>query len=70
MSEPSCPPPAAAAPAGASPACQYCLADPRYTTIAPPPATRCPVCGSSYSGPRRDAQYRALVDAGLIIVGD
>lgn len=42
--------------------CQYCLADPRYTPIAELGITRCPVCGAAYSGPRRDTEYRAIVN--------
>jgi hypothetical protein len=46
--------------------CQHCLADPRYTGLAPDPLQRCPVCGSSYTGPRRSREYAALVAAGLV----
>jgi len=49
-----------------APTCQFCLADPRYTRIAPESHSRCPVCGSDYSGPQRVAEYRALVEAGLV----
>jgi rubrerythrin len=48
------------------PTCQYCLADPRYTTITKNKERRCPVCGSDYTGPRRDKEYAALRDAELI----
>lgn len=49
------------------PTCQHCLADPRYTPLGPDKDKRCPVCGSAYSGPRRDAEYVALVEAGLVV---
>lgn len=52
------------------PVCQYCLADPRYTPISPSKDHRCPVCGASYRGPRRDREFRALVEAGLVASGD
>lgn len=26
----------------------------------------CPACGADYTGPRRDAEYRVLVEAGLV----
>lgn len=48
------------------PTCQHCLADPRYTPLGCDPAKRCPVCGAAYTGPRRDEEYAALRDAGLI----
>jgi hypothetical protein len=52
--------------------CQYCLADCRYTTIAfdKPENERCPVCGCAYTGPRRTAEYRVLLEAGLVARGD
>lgn len=46
--------------------CQYCLADGRYTPLGPDPDKRCPVCGSAYTGPRRDAEFAVLVEAGLV----
>lgn len=46
--------------------CQYCLADSRYTGLGLSENKRCPVCGSNYSGPRRDKEYNALLEAGLI----
>lgn len=52
------------------PVCQYCLADPRYTTLGPDPERRCPVCGADYCGPRRGTEYRMLLEAGLIARGD
>lgn len=51
---------------GRTPTCQYCLADPRHTPLGADKSKRCPVCGAAYSGPRRSAEYRALVDAGLV----
>jgi hypothetical protein len=51
------------------PTCQHCLADPRYTPPAPSGATRCPLCGSAYYGPRRSLEYAALVAAGLVYNG-
>lgn len=53
-----------------APICQYCLADPRYTPISPSKHHRCPVCGASYGGPRRDREFRALVEAGLVASSD
>lgn len=54
-----------------APTCQYCLADPRYTPLATAGAgRRCPVCGSAYTGPRRDREYNVLVEAGLVANGD
>lgn len=47
-------------------ACQYCLADARYTKIAKDENRRCPVCGSDYTGPRRSKEYAAIRDAGLL----
>ncbi len=47
------------------PTCQHCLADPRYTPVHKG-RPRCPVCGSAYGGPPRDAEYQALMDAGLV----
>jgi hypothetical protein len=52
------------------PVCQYCLADARYTPVGEPSRPRCPVCGAAYSGPRRAAEYRQLVEAGLVAKGD
>lgn len=52
-----------------TPTCQYCLADPRHTPLAHLGDPRCPVCGSAYGGPRRDAEYQALLDAGFVAVG-
>lgn len=46
--------------------CQYCLADSRYTAIAEDKNRRCPVCGSDYTGPRRDREFAAIRDAGLL----
>lgn len=46
--------------------CQYCLADTNYTTLGPDKERRCPVCGSDYSGPRRDTEFGVLVEAGLV----
>lgn len=53
-----------------TPTCQYCLADPRFTGLGPDKSRRCPVCGAPYSGPRRSAEYRALVEAGLVTADD
>jgi hypothetical protein len=50
------------------PTCQHCLADPRHTPLGDARKPRCPVCGSAYSGPRRDAEYQVLLDAGLVAV--
>ena len=46
--------------------CQYCLADTNHTRVAweQPATKRCPVCGAAYTGPRRDAEYRLLVEHG------
>jgi hypothetical protein len=55
--------------AAPGPVCQFCLADPRYTPISPSKEHRCPVCGASYRGPRRDREFRALVEAGLVASG-
>lgn len=52
------------------PTCQHCLADPRYTPVAPKGIARCPVCGAAYAGPRRDIEYRTLVAAGLVVTGE
>lgn len=54
------------------PVCQYCLADARYTPVATDHSLnkRCPVCGSAYNGPRRDALYRVLVESGLVARDD
>jgi hypothetical protein len=52
------------------PICQYCLANPRKTTVTDDPERRCPVCGADYTGPRRSAEFRALIDAGLVVQGD
>jgi len=57
-------------PAAPKPTCQYCLADPRCTPIALRPHPRCPVCGAPYSGPRREREYRVLLEAGLVATGD
>ena len=46
--------------------CQYCLADGNHTVLGKDEAKRCPVCGSHYDGPRRDAEFRVLVEAGLV----
>jgi tRNA(Ile2) C34 agmatinyltransferase TiaS len=53
-----------------TPVCQFCLADTRHTEIAGhlPQDQRCPVCGAAYTGPRRDAHFRALLHAGLVAV--
>jgi hypothetical protein len=53
------------------PTCQFCLADGRYTPVAwhLPERERCPVCGAAYTGPRRDAEYQALLTAGLVATG-
>jgi hypothetical protein len=53
-----------------TPSCQHCLADPLYTPLAHPGDPSCPVCGSAYGGSRRDAEYQALVDAGLVSRGE
>jgi hypothetical protein len=53
------------------PTCQHCLADPRYTPVAPRDyGGKCPVCGSAYSGPRRSKEYVTLLEAGLVAKGD
>ena len=52
------------------PVCQYCLADARYTPISESKGNRCPVCGAAYSGPRRDALHRVLVESGLVARDD
>ena len=52
------------------PVCQFCLADSRFTPIAADKSKRCPVCGAHYTGPRRSAQYRALVEAELVARDD
>lgn len=52
------------------PMCQYCLANPRYTRVGSNPDQRCPVCGADYDGPRRDKEFRALLEAGLVVQGD
>lgn len=52
------------------PTCQYCLADARYTPLATDKNGRCPVCGSAYTGPRRDKEYRVLLEAGLVVDDD
>jgi hypothetical protein len=46
------------------------LADTRHTPHAAhvPVDKRCPVCGAAYTGPRRDAQFRALLHADLVVV--
>ena len=54
----------------APPTCQYCLADPRFTPLAESKTRRCPVCGSSYTGPRRSKEYVALVEANLVVRSD
>jgi len=46
--------------------CQYCLADSNYTRLCEDKNHRCPVCGSDYSGPRRDKEFRILVENGLV----
>lgn len=46
--------------------CQYCLADSNFTALAESKKRRCPVCGSDYTGPRRDKEFRVLVEAGLV----
>lgn len=46
--------------------CQYCLADGNYTTLGSDKERRCPICGADYTGPRRDAEYSVLVEAGLV----
>ena len=46
--------------------CSYCLADPNRTGFSSNPNHRCPECGSNYSGPRREKEYVALVDANLV----
>jgi hypothetical protein len=53
-----------------TPVCQFCLADTRHTPHAAhvPVDKRCPVCGAAYTGPRRDAQFRALLHADLVVV--
>jgi hypothetical protein len=53
-----------------APTCQYCLADPRFTPLGPDKDNRCPVCGAAYGGPRRQEQFRALVEAGLVASDD
>lgn len=50
--------------------CQYCLADSNHTTLSPNKNRRCPVCGSDYTGPRRDKEFRVLVEAGLVAEDD
>lgn len=46
--------------------CQYCLARTTHTPLGPKDGPRCPVCGSAYSGERRDREYRALVESGVL----
>lgn len=50
--------------------CQHCLADSNYTALGHNKDRRCPVCGSDYNGPRRDKEYRVLVEAGLVAEDD
>lgn len=47
-------------------ACQYCLADSRYTVITQNKKRRCPVCGSDYTGPRRSEEFAAIREANLL----
>lgn len=47
-------------------ACQYCLADSRYTSISIDTKRRCPVCGSDYTGPRRSKEFAILLQSGLL----
>ena len=53
-----------------TPTCQYCLADPRFTPLGSDKDKRCPVCGAAYCGPRRDEEFRVLVESGLVVKGD
>ena len=46
-------------------ACQFCLANSNYTKISKDKNRRCPVCGSDYTGERRDREFRILVESGL-----
>lgn len=50
--------------------CQYCLADANHTALGPDESHRCPVCGADYTGPRRDEEYRILLEAGLVAKDD
>ena len=46
--------------------CQYCLADTEHSNMTMNKERRCPVCGSDYTGERRDKEYAALLEAGLV----